>query len=151
MFLRDHGGLDRFLPAQSGVLMRHPIQGHRPMGTGSTVANAVAQASAAAAAAGVTGTAQQTFLQQIGSIFGGLFASSNPNQATELALVAQIMTDAGNVPAETGLLASLGAQLGLPPAAQQIVANMQQNLATLKFSDFISMGNAIDEIITRGK
>ena len=120
------------------------------MGTGTNVGNALSQAAAAATAAGVTGAAQTTFLQQLGSIFSGLFVSSNPNKATEVALVAQIMTNAGNVPAETGSLAQLSGELGLPPAAQRIVADMQQNLATLKPTDIEQMGNMIDEIIARG-
>jgi hypothetical protein len=120
------------------------------MATGTNIASALAQAQAAVAAAGVTGSSATTLLQQFGSLFGNMFANSNPNKATEEALVAQIMTDAGNVPAETGLLASLGSQLGLPPAAQRVVANMQQNLATLTISDFESMGNMIDDIIIRG-
>jgi TRAP-type C4-dicarboxylate transport system permease large subunit len=120
------------------------------MATGANIGAALSQAAAAATSAGVTGTAQTTFLQSIGSIFSGLFGSANPNKSTEIALVAQIMTDAGNVPAETGLLASLSAQLGLPPAAQRIVADMQQNLSTLKPSDIEQMGNMIDEIIARG-
>ena len=120
------------------------------MGTGTSVAGAVAAASAAATEAGVTGIAQTTFLQSIGSIFSGIFGSANPNKGTEMAIVAQIMANAGNVPSETGLLQNLAVQAGLPPAAQRIVADMQQNLATLKPSDIEQMGNMIDEIIARG-
>jgi hypothetical protein len=120
------------------------------MASGTTIGNALAQASAAATNAGITGSAQTTLLASLGSIFSGLFTSANPNKATEQAIVAEIMANAGNVPSETGLLAQLSVELGLPPAAQRIVADMQQNLLTLKPSDVEQMGNMIDEIIARG-
>jgi hypothetical protein len=72
--------------------------------------------------AGVTSTSLPSVLSSIGSVF----TPSNPNQAEELALCAQIMQMQGNPAIAQQLEMKLATEQGMPPAAQAIVMQMLQ-------------------------
>jgi hypothetical protein len=114
--------------------------------SGTTFSQVLSGATSIFTQAGVTGTAQTTALQQLGSL---LFTNTNPNQAAELALAGQIMTFAGNPTVEADLVNTLIREQGLPANAAAIAGNIAKKLGTTGY-DPSAEALEIEQIIRAG-